>query len=294
MRWKKLGQIFCADNHFNWMKTHAANPVPEPLGNGLFRVYFTSRDEKNRSSIGSLELDIKNPSKILNISEKPVVPYGDLGLFDDSGAATGWLTVVNGKRYLYYLGWNLAVTVPWHNTIGLAVSEPGQTVFTKYSKAPLLDRSEVDPFSISYPSILIENGLWRMWYGSNLSWGATEKDMAHVFKYAESNDGIHWNRKDIVVLPLKDNGEFALSKPCVLKDNRVYKMWYAYRGKGYRIGYAESADGIRWTRMDDQVGIDVSDSGWDSETIEYGYVLDHSGEDICFTMATATAKQVLA
>ncbi len=278
MKWKKLGQIFCPDNQFPWMKTHAANPIAEALGNGLFRVYFTSRDEKNRSSIGSLEFDIRDPLKIKNISDKPLVAPGELGLFDDSGAATAWLTIVDGKKYLYYLGWNLGVTVPWRNTIGLAICESGQSTFTKYSKAPLLDRSDIDPFSISYPSILIENGLWRMWYGSNLSWGSTEKDMAHVFKYAESKDGLHWDRKGIVAVPLKGDGEFALSKPCVVKDNGVYKMWYAFRGKGYRIGYAESVDGIKWERMDEKAGIDVSLSGWDSETIEYGYVFDHKDE----------------
>jgi len=282
MKWKKLGQVFCPDNQFYWMKTHAANPVVEPLGNDFFRIYFTSRDEKNRSSIGSLELNIKNPFKILNLSTKPLVSPGDLGLFDDSGAATGWLTIINEKKYLYYLGWNLGITVPWRNTIGLAINKPGETNFVKYSKAPILDRSEVDPYSISYPSILIENDLWRMWYGSNLSWGSTEKDMSHVFKYAESTDGIHWDRKGVIVLPLKNKNEFALSKPFVLKDNDIYKMWYAFRGNGYRIGYAESDNGIQWERMDEKVGIDVSDSGWDSETIEYAYIFDHVGTRYMF------------
>jgi len=278
MRWKKLGQVFCPDNNYDWMKTHASNPVVEPLGNGLFRVYFTTRGDKNRSSIGSLELDIQNPFKILNLSQKPLIGPGELGLFDDSGTTTGWLAVQNGRKYFYYLGWNLGVTVPWRNTIGLAICEPGQAHFTKYSKAPILDRSDADPFSLSYPSILIETGLWRMWYGSNLTWGPTEKDMSHVIKYAESTDGIHWTRQGTIALPLKNNGEHALSRPCVIKDNGTYKMWYAFRGASYRIGYAESADGIKWERMDEKAGIEVSSSGWDSETIEYAYVFDHKDE----------------
>lgn len=277
MKWKKLGLIFCPDHRYEWMETHAANPVAEPLGGDGFRIYFTSRDKNNRSSIGSLELDLRDPFKILKVSEEPVLSPGEPGLFDDSGAAMGWLTVVDGRKFLYYLGWNLAVTVPWRNSTGLALCPPGQTAFVKYSKAPLLDRSDVDPYSISYPSILIEKGLWRMWYGSNLSWGPTEKDMAHVFKYAESKDGLQWDRKGLVVLPLKPGGEFALSKPCVLKEKGLYRMWYSYRGKGYRIGYAESPDGLTWERKDEEAGIDVSDSGWDSETIEYGYVFDHKG-----------------
>ena len=35
-------------------------------------------------------------------------------------------------------------------------------------------------------------------------------------------------------------------------------MWYSYKGANYRIGYAESNDGIDWIRMDELTGIDVS------------------------------------
>ena len=69
-----------------------------------------------------------------------------------------------------------------------------------------------------------------------------------------------------------------MSRPCVLKENGLYKMWYSYRGQSYRIGYAESKDGFEWTRMDADVGIDVSESGWDSEMIEYPFVFDQNGE----------------
>ena len=59
-------------------------------------------------------------------------------------------------------------------------------------------------------------------------------------------------------------------------------MWYSYRGqpsiKTYRIGYAESTDGINWARMDDKAGIDVSESGWDSQMVCYPFVFDHQGE----------------
>ena len=51
-------------------------------------------------------------------------------------------------------------------------------------------------------------------------------------------------------------------------------MWYSYRGKNYRIGYAESADGLHWTRKDSEAGITVSRSGWDSKMIEYPFVFD--------------------
>jgi hypothetical protein len=54
-------------------------------------------------------------------------------------------------------------------------------------------------------------------------------------------------------------------------------MWYSYRGKRYRIGYAESSDGLHWIRKDNETGIHVSRSGWDSKMIEYPFVFDHQG-----------------
>jgi hypothetical protein len=55
-------------------------------------------------------------------------------------------------------------------------------------------------------------------------------------------------------------------------------MWYSFRGSSYRIGYAESQDGVVWDRIDHEAGIDRSPSGWDSEMIEYPYVMDKNGE----------------
>ena len=48
-------------------------------------------------------------------------------------------------------------------------------------------------------------------------------------------------------------------------------MLYSSRtvSKGYRLGYAESDDGLVWERKDEEVGIDVSENGWDSKMICY-------------------------
>ncbi|MNL67240.1 hypothetical protein D3C87_1918050 [compost metagenome] len=54
-------------------------------------------------------------------------------------------------------------------------------------------------------------------------------------------------------------------------------MWYSVRGGKYRIGYAESDDGCEWIRRDELAGITVSDSGWDSDSVEYAHVFDYGG-----------------
>ena len=278
MKWRKLGPIFRPDNHYPWMRSHAANPVAEHRGGDLFRVYFSSRDEHNRSSIAWIEIDLRRPTQVLHICERPVLQPGTTGAFDDSGTSIGCLVRrADGARLLYYVGWNLGVTVPWRNSIGLALSAAADAEFTKHSRAPILDRHELDPYSLSYPWVLAEGGSWTMWYGSNLTWSASQADMSHVIKRAESKDGIAWQRDGATVVGLRGGSEIALARPCVLKEAGRYRMWYSFRGERYRIGYAESHDGRAWTRLDERAGIDVSPSGWDSESIEYPQVFDHGG-----------------
>jgi hypothetical protein len=125
-----------------------------------------------------------------------------------------------------------------------------------------------------------EDGWWRMWYVSGQRWEMHDGQPKHYYhiKYAESTDGLKWDRRGVVCIDFKSEDEYAIGRPCVLKNNGFYSLWYSYRGRSYRIGYAESTDGIHWERKDEQVGIDVSPSGWDSEMIEYAHVFDHKGE----------------
>ncbi len=286
MKWKKLKRLFVTEGQAEWMLSHASNPFVETLPDEKWLVYFSSRDSLNRSHIVAIIINPYKDYKIEALSPRPILSPGHIGLFDDSGASMGCLIHKEGKRYLYYLGWNLRVTVPWQNSIGLAISEvfdsQGFPIFEKYSPAPLLDRSKEDPYSLSYPIILRDAEMYKMWYGSNLNWGKRIEEMHHVIKYAESIDGVIWKREGKIAIETIYPSEYAISRPCVIKENNMYKMWYSYRGRGtiqtYRIGYAESLDGIHWVRKDDLVGIDVSETGWDSEMICYPYVFDWRGE----------------
>jgi hypothetical protein len=43
-----------------------------------------------------------------------------LGNFDDSGVNVTSIVKINGRKRFYYYGWNLGVTVPFRNSIGVA------------------------------------------------------------------------------------------------------------------------------------------------------------------------------
>ena len=87
--------------------------------------------------------------------------------------------------------------------------------------------------------------------------------------------GIVWYRSGEVAIELQE-GETALARPCVIKNGEDYDMYFSYKIPeiGYRIGLAKSPDGISWERTNECV-LDVSDSGWDSEMIQYSYVFEH-------------------
>ena len=288
MKWIKKGVLFKVDHHHDWMVSHAAIPVVDNITDDILRIYFGTRDKQNRSHLAYVEVQSGDLHKILRISEKPVLSLGKVGTFDDNGIMPAWIVSRSDRvKYLYYIGWNPKVTVSYHLSIGLAISKDGREVFEKYSEGPICDRAVDEPYFNTAPCVLLEDAIWKMWYVSCTRWEIIEKwpePFYHV-KYAESFDGIHWDKRGHVCIDYDDFTD-AIGRPCVLKENGIYKMFYSHRSatgyrtdpqKSYRLGYAESADGIAWVRKDSEVGIGKSESGWDSEMMCYCYVYEHDG-----------------
>jgi hypothetical protein len=280
MKWNKMGQIFVPDGKLSWMRTHAAVPIAEKIEGDNFRVYFSARDMQNRATCGWVKVNLCHPKDILDISHEPSLSPGTLGDFDDSGAMASWITNEHGARYLYYQGWNLAVTVPFRNAIGIAREEVGRPfVFKRLFPGPIIDRLPMEPHFTGTPCVIKIAEKWKMWYLSCVGWPIIQGKPRHMYhiKYAESVDGIKWTRDGVVAIDFNDENEYAISRPSVIHDLNCWRMWYSFRGDRYRIGYAESIDGVQWTRKDNLVGIDVSQNGWDSDMIEYPFVFDHRG-----------------
>ncbi|MBI2045815.1 MAG: hypothetical protein HYT28_00085 [Parcubacteria group bacterium] len=282
MRWIKKGLIFkTADyRHLEWMEGRAWVPTVEYLGEDLFKVYFGGLNAKKRSQTGFFVFNIKNPAHTLEVSEKPIIELGPLGAFDERLAIACSFAEYQGSKFIYYVGWQGTADIRYLPSIGLATSTDGGETFTKYSRAPVFERTDDEPFGRASPFVMYDKGIFRMWYASYRYWEmrGNESWPHYEIRSAQSQDGIHWKSDNVTCLG--SDKEEAVARPYVLKEHVVYKMWYSYRQNygSYRIGYAESLDGIRWERMDERVGIDVSESGFDSEMIDYPCVFDHEGE----------------
>ncbi len=283
MKWNKLGHIYNSNYHHEEFGDLIAAMVPAPrhMGGDEFIIYYGARDSLLRSRVFQLNFNIKT----LQVTSEPTLALGlgKLGTFDDSGLTFGSFVQVEDTLRLYYGGINVLRDVPFTSDSGLATIHKDGTIERVFD-GPILSRTALEPYFSTMPFVLFDKGIFRVWYVSAVRWVAQEEKPKHYYhiKYAESADGIKWDQKGTVAIDFKNEYEYAFARPCVLKDEDCYRMWYSYRAgpdaATYRIGHAESPDGVTWTRKDESVGIDVSESGWDSEMLCYPYVFDHDGK----------------
>lgn len=285
--WEKKGFIYNVNGEFEWNRSHAQVPVVDILSDSL-RIYYATRDAEGKSNISFIEVDKVNPQKIIYENKQPLFSFGNLGTFDDSGIMPSSIINVGKKKYLYYIGWTTRQTVPYQNAIGLAVSEDGGITFSKISEGPIISVNNIEPYFSGTSYVMFDSGVYKMWYLSCIKWEVFEGKPEPIYniKYAESIDGICWNQTGKVAIQLNDD-EGGLVSASVIKRDGIYKMWFGKRKKSdyrtntentYRIGYAESIDGINWVRKDDCAGIDIATDGWDSEMISYPYVFKNDND----------------
>ena len=87
MRWLKQGLIVSPNAQAPWVGTHAALPVVSPL-EGRQRIYFSSRDARNRAHIGYVTLSLSNRDEPQEFSPSAILSPGALGTFDDAGVTS--------------------------------------------------------------------------------------------------------------------------------------------------------------------------------------------------------------
>ena len=272
--WKKLGLLIKPQKK-NWFtRSHCMVPTPEYLDNNSYRIYYSGRNLKNQSIITYADL-IFNLNKIkVKYSKKPIFEIGKLGTFDDNGVTPSCVLQLNKKiKSMYYIGWNPGSTTRMNLYGGLAFFN--KNVLKRYSEAPLLERSITDPYLNTAPWVIrIKKNLFYMYYVSGTKW--KNKDLPfYRIKFASSTDGINWKRDGRVCIDFKNKSECALARPYVIKEGRVFKMWFSYKSKNtsYKIGYAESYDGLKWVRNDNFNSISTSRKGFDSDMVGYPVII---------------------
>ena len=283
--WEKLGLIFKPDQELWWQQSHAALPTKLKINNSKYKIFFTSRDQFNKTYIGSFDIDLDS-LEICNITKEPLISPGKYGFFDDHGVQACSVINIDNKIYLYYLGWNPSLTQPlFYTSIGLAFSEDNGISFKKYSKAPILQRSEYDPWMVSGGTVIKHNNQYYLFYlsGFKFEFDVNIPTSYYDIKIATSKDGINWNRDGHIALPLKEN-ETNISRPTIEYFNNKWHAFYPVKTKNekYSMGYANSDDLINWTRLDDLANLVKSENDFDSEAHDKMEVIHHKNKLFLF------------
>jgi len=165
-------------------------------------------------------------------------------------------------------GWLMWYTGQANNYsyIGVAKSDNGKDFYRFLDKPIISPETDFENISTMNPFVMYENGKFRMWYA------AGESCEPNVICYAESDDGIVWNKypKNPIFECNKEKEyeQNRIGAVDILKDEKGYLMFYI----GYRdvntacVCVARSKNGIDgWVRYDKNPLVSPTPGAWDGE-----------------------------
>jgi predicted GH43/DUF377 family glycosyl hydrolase len=294
MRWCKRGRIYAPDGHMPWAQHHAFPPTPHRLNDEVLRVYVGLLDEHNVGRVGYVDVLLDRPSEVVRMAQEPVLDIGAPGCFDDNGVVPTCILPVGDELWLYYAGTQLGTKVRYFQFLGLAISRDGGESFERSSRVPVLDRSHAEAHNRTSAFVHRVGERFRMYYSGGSGWTEHEGKPLPIYnvRCLESPDGASWGSEGRVCVEFASEDEVVIGRPWLMPSrDGLHRMLYSVRSKGqdYRIGLATSEDGTSWKRRD-EAGIDVSETGWDSQAVGHASVVDHDGAVYLFYSGNERGK----
>jgi len=262
----------CPKETAKWVKSEH-NPViggPEfgtcfdvnviSAGPAKFNMYFSWRPQKS--------IAVARSDDGYNWSNPIIVMKED--------STSGWEEVVNrsttlfrnGKYHMWYTGQSDNKT---RSCIGYAVSDDGLR-YDRVKKEPVLSAEmSYEGFFVMNPCVLWDDDkeIYRMWYSIGYQGGGEP----NMICYAESKDGINWDRNNDnpIFTPgvgdVWDKDRVSGCEVQKLKDGRYIMFYIGFWDENTaRIGAAISDDGItNWKRLKSNPLVEPTPGSWDSD-----------------------------
>jgi predicted GH43/DUF377 family glycosyl hydrolase len=114
MKWRKMGRVYVPGGEMSWAKRYAFPPTPYFISDDVIRMYVAFCDEKTVGRIGYVDISAEDPSEVLAVSHEPVLDTGTPGAFDENGILPTSVLDVDGRLYLYYVGYQLGMKVRYY------------------------------------------------------------------------------------------------------------------------------------------------------------------------------------
>lgn len=302
--WAKKGQILAPGFAGTLSSNLLSAPSVVRLKNGRLRMYFWTREgrgeahtQEGRSLLNYIyaaEASIDNLLEWKLVKSEPMLKPSSTGNISDRGPSFPFVIQRrDGTWLMYYAVWgSWAPPGELSNRTSLAISDD-EGLTWKVLKEPLLPLGapgECDA-GLTGSVCVLQTGpkKYDMWYTAGERYemiGPIKRGIVHI-GYATSEDGIHWvkNKANSPALSPRLNKvkpfEAVVSKPCVLRIGNAYHMWFSVfsmEGRGYRLNYARSKDGLRWQRFADDEVLPLTPEGFDSKNQSYPNVIEVGDE----------------
>ena len=227
-----------------------------------WRIYYSYRvDGKSHPTF--VDVEPGKPNKVIYRHLKPIIPLGNN--YDCDGVMPTFIMNMNGKKYLYYVGWKI-VNDLYENCTCLAVGTDCTTKDSEYPKefifqkmGPILQKDSKELFTSTLWVLNNEIGVYLACHDRD------ENETYYDLKFARHDSGRNWNKLDRFAV--KVEGYSVCSYTAV--EGLV--MW-CQRTNGYR-DYV-----IKGFPFD----LQPSKTGWDSEMTAYPYLVEHEGKIFLF------------
>ncbi|WP_278469018.1 hypothetical protein [Gimesia maris] len=259
--------------------------------NDQYHLFYAGGDDHSQHRIGMATANVDAITEWKR--GDPLFEKGMSGSFDARWCVLPHaIRMADDRWHLYYTGNSGQGTgLSSFPGIGVATSVDGKN-WSRFSHQPVLPRSgepgSPDAIGVAGGSVLkVERSdgttEWRFYYT-----GCPTTGKAHLLNQqkticlAVSEDGIHWDKRGAIMLRdlQRDYENVGVAGPVVLqRDDGSFQMWYSAIGSRwgyYCICYAESDDGIYWTRgahSEDNLQLTPTGSGWESQMVEYPSVI---------------------
>ncbi len=223
--------------------------------NGLYRMDFSWRPRNSLAVTFSAD-GISWDEPVITLHESPDSGWEDV-------VNRNCVLKINGNYKMWYTG-----QANGKSFIGYAESENGLN-FQRVRKDPVLvPELPFEKESVMNPCVLFENGIYKMWYA------AGETYEPNVLAYAESQDGICWQKSEFnPVFTCDGNNYFEKDRVGGCQVIKTGDMGYLMFYIGYedintaRICIAQSDNGItNWKRYECNPVVSPEAGKWDSDS----------------------------